>query len=272
MLITEAESAIVFIRRLFGATVNSEIRRILKDKDRGIKTGAESMKALLEELRKQTVSDLAEASLGSWDAYHLRQVLDGIEFSIGNIEGRSKKELSGLLDKAWQQGKDLVDAPLALGGIYTGFHLPTSVLDTLKDYSNDYLENLFQDAWYKIKGEISLGTLGAKTPQEVANAIGKTIDSGKFANFSHRAETITQTEMGRIFSQATELRMEQAAEKVDGLEKQWRHVGHPRIPRPTHLAADGQHVPVDEPFDIGGVKMMFPRDSAAPIEETINCG
>ena len=66
--------------------------------------------------------------------------------------------------------------------------------------------------------------------------------------------------------------MEEAAKSVDGLEKMWRHAGHPRSPRITHLAADGRHVPVDEPFDIGGVAMMYPRDPAAPSEEVINCG
>jgi hypothetical protein len=254
------------------ATVNSEIQRILREKDRAIRGGTESMLGLLKELQSQTIDEIGRASLGSWDAYHLRQVLDEIEAQVGSIEARSKKELSGLLDGAWEQGKNLVDAPLALGGIYTGFHLSTSVLDTLKDYSSDYLENLFQDAWYKVKGEINLGVLGMKTPQEVAKAIGETLDSGRFKNFANRAETITQTEMGRIFSEATQLRMEQAADHVDGLEKQWRHVGHPMVPRPSHLAADGDHVPVDEPFNIGGVLMMFPRDPGAPLEETINCG
>lgn len=82
--------------------------------------------------------------------------------------------------------------------------ISTSALDALKDYSNGYLEKLFGDTWFQIKGEINLGMLGAKTPQDVAKAIGMTIDKGKFANIALRAETITQTEMGRIFSTATQ--------------------------------------------------------------------
>ncbi len=254
------------------ARVTAEIKRILKEKDRGIRTGTEAMRRLLKELHGQVKTDLGEAALGSWDAYQLRQVLDSVEDHLTVYEARAKKELNGLLDGAWEQGKLLLDAPLEASGIYMGFHLSTTVLDRLKSYSNDYLENLFGDAWYKVKGEINLGVLGQKTPQEVAAAIGKTIDSGRFKNISHRAETITQTEMGRVFSEATQERMRQAEEKVPGMQKEWQHVGHPRVPRPTHVLAHGQRVPVNEPFNIGGVKMMFPRDPAAPLDEIINCG
>jgi hypothetical protein len=219
------------------------------------------------------MADLGKAALGSWDSYHLKKTLDSIEYQMAHYTGEAKRELSGLLDDAWGIGKDLVDKPLAVGGVYIGgYHLGTSVLDTLKEYSSDYLKNMFHDAWYQVKGEITLGVVGGKTPQEVADAIGQNMDEGRFANIANRAETITKTEMGRVFSEATQLRMDQAAEHVDGLEKEWRHVGHPRTPRLTHLRADGQHVPVNEPFKIGAIEMMFPRDPKAPLEEVIHCG
>lgn len=43
--------------------------------------------------------------------------------------------------------------------------------------------------------------------------------------------------------------------------------------RNNHWNADGQTVPVNEPFIVGGYKMMFPLDDSlgAPIEEIINC-
>ncbi|MDD5348448.1 MAG: hypothetical protein PHT59_07535 [Candidatus Omnitrophica bacterium] len=254
------------------AKVTQVIKNALKEKDRAIISGSESMLRILEDLHGQVQAALGKAALGTWDAYHLRQYLDQIEYQIANYAAESKTRFSGLLDTAWAAGKTVVDAPLAVNGIYTGFHLSATVLDTLKEYSNGYLENLYQDAWYKIKGELTLGIVGNKTPQEVARAIGETIDKGRFANIAARAETIAQTEMGRVFSEATQLRMEQVAENVPGIEKQWIHAGHPKQARPTHVAANGQHVPVNEPFMIGGIPMMFPRDPAAPIAETINCG
>ena len=254
-------------------TVNSEIRRILKDKNRAIKSGTRAMLEILEDLRGQVTGELGKAAIGSWDAYHLKQMLNSIESQVSNFKVKAKAEAGGLLEESWGMGRNLVDIPLAEAGIYTGFQLSTSVLDTLKDFAFHKIDGLSNAAWEKIQGELTLGVLGGKTPQQVAEAIGKNLkDPSIFGSIARRAEVITQTEMGRVFSTAAELRMEEAADYVKDLEKQWRHVGHPKVPRPSHLAADGQHVPVADPFNIGGVEMMYPRDPAAPIEETINCG
>ena len=255
------------------ATVNAEIIRILKDKDRAIIDGQEAVRRLLENLQNQTLDRIGRGALTDWDAYHLRQMLDAIEGSMSDFESKAKSLERGLLNDSWRTGQALVDAPLAVSGIYTGFAISTSVLDTLKDFAFHKIEGLSASAWDKIRGELMMGVLGGKTPQEVAAAIGTNLDDpGIFGSIARRAEVITKTEMGRVFSAAAEQRMEDAADHVDGLQKMWRHVGHPRVPRETHLDADGQTVPVDEPFNIGGVEMMYPRDPAAPIDETINCG
>ncbi len=41
--------------------------------------------------------------------------------------------------------------------------------------------------------------------------------------------------------------------------------------RETHNHADGQTVPVNESFIVGGAFMMYPGDRTAPVEETANC-
>jgi len=255
------------------ATINSQIARIIKDKNRAIKTGARAMLDILEELRAQTIKEIGGAAVTEWDAYHLKQMLSSIESQISNFQAKAKAEAEGFLEESWGMGRNLVDVPLAEAGIYMGFSLSTSILDTLKDFAFHKIEGLSDSAWDKIQSELTLGVMGGKTPQEVASAIGKNLtDPSIFTSIGARAEVITKTEMGRVFSTAAEMRMEEAADHVDGLEKMWRHAGHPKVPRASHLAADGDHVPVDEPFNIGGVEMMYPRDPKAPIEETINCG
>jgi len=255
------------------ATVNSVIARIIKEKNTAIKSGTRAMLEILQKLQDEVLHELGQAAITEWDSYRLKQMLSSIEHQVENFEAKAKAEAEGFLEESWGLGRNLVDVPLGEAGIYTGFHLSTSVLDTLKDFTFHKVEGLSNSAWDRIQSELTLGVMGGKTPQEVAKAIGKNLkDPSIFTSIGARAEVITKTEMGRVFSQAAELRMEQAAEYVQGLEKQWRHVGHPKVPRPTHLEADGQHVPVDESFNIGGVPMMFPRDPAAPIDETINCG
>jgi hypothetical protein len=254
-------------------TVNSEIRRILKEKDRALKRGKAAMVDVLKALQKDTLSQLGQAAITEWDSYHLKQMLDSIEEQIAKFSQEATAEAGGLIEETWDMGKTLVDAPLSVAGMYSGFRLSTSVLNTLKDFTFHKIEGLSDAAWEKIRSELTLGVMGGKTPQEVAKAIGMNLtDPSIFTSIAHRAEVITQTEMGRAFSTAAELRMEEAGEHVKDLEKMWRHVGHPKVPRLSHLAADGQHVPVNEPFNVGGIDMMYPRDPGAPIEETINCG
>lgn len=252
--------------------VKTEMKRILKEKKRSIASGRETIAAVMTELHGQVVNALGRAALGSWDSYYLTELVRSLEEQMTAYGAKAGTVLSGLLDDMWAAGTVMVDSALTLGGMYTGFRISTSSLEALKDYSNGYLQKLFGDTWYSMKAEINLGILGAQTPQQVAQAIGVAMDEGIFKHALLRAETITQTEMGRIFSTATQARMAEAAEYVPDLEKQWIHAGHPKEPRLTHVIADGQHVPVKDPFLIGGVQMMYPRDPRAPIAEVIHCG
>lgn len=54
--------------------------------------------------------------------------------------------------------------------------------------------------------------------------------------------------------------------------KEWHTIMDGRE-RATHAIANGQIVPIDEPFIVGGYKLMFPRDVTygAPPSEIINC-
>jgi len=44
-----------------------------------------------------------------------------------------------------------------------------------------------------------------------------------------------------------------------------------RVVRPTHIRADGQRVPIDQPFRVGSALMMRPSDPAGGPAETIGC-
>lgn len=250
---------------------NSEIRRILREKDAGLRTGAEAVRGILKELQGQVLNELGQAAIGSWDSYSLKNMLDAIERQISDFDGESKKAVSGMLDEMWEKGNKLVEAPL--GRIYTGFGISTSSLRILKDFTFHKIDGLSNSAWDKIRGELTLGVLGGKTPQEVAKAIGKNLkDPSIFSSIDARAESITKTEMGRVFSNAAQLRMEEANKHVQGLEKQWLHAGHPKAARPFHLNLHGHHIPVNESFLVGNVAMRYPRDPKAPVGEVVNCG
>lgn len=52
--------------------------------------------------------------------------------------------------------------------------------------------------------------------------------------------------------------------------KQWVS-RHDEFVRHSHSEADGQTVPVDTPFMVGGQSLMHPGDRMATIEEVVNC-
>ncbi len=86
-----------------------------------------------------------------------------------------------------------------------------------------------------------------------------------------RAETIANTETAAAFNYSRDKAMREAGVT----HKKWLHSMSPLIkePRPTHLEADGQVQPIDEPFDVGGVQFMRPADDSlgAGPEDIINC-
>jgi len=253
--------------------VNTTIQNILAEKDAGISTGIEEMRAIIEELQRQVTYELGQAALGSWDAYQLKEMLNALDRARMTFEHSAKNEMSSLLDDMWANGKALVDDPLRLSGLYNGLSLSTSSLKVLKDFAMHKISGLSDDAWQRIRGELTLGVLGGKSPQEVARAVGSNLDDQSiFGSIAQRAEVITQTEMGRVFSMAAQERMVEASDYVNGLEKQWIHAGHPKVARLNHLALHGVHIPVKERFLVGNIGMMFPRDPKAPVSEIIRCG
>jgi 2'-5' RNA ligase len=52
--------------------------------------------------------------------------------------------------------------------------------------------------------------------------------------------------------------------------KQWLSAGDERV-RETHQEAEGQVVPNDQPFDVGGASLFYPGDPDGPDEEVIQC-
>lgn len=63
---------------------------------------------------------------------------------------------------------------------------------------------------------------------------------------------------------------ERAAEMGIQARKRWVATKDKRTRR-DHANADGQTVPIDQPFDIGGYAMMYPGDPDGPGKEVYNC-
>jgi hypothetical protein len=262
--------------------VTETIKKIMTQRTAGLVDGEESTRKLLVDLNRQVQDELGRAALGSWDAYHLKQVRAALERRLADYESAAKSDLGKRLEDMWDLGQKSVYQALNDGGIFTGFNIPGSIIKQMEEFAFVKIDSYTGAMWNRIRGELSLGGLGAKTPQQVADAIGKLLPEGPmmapsgrtiFADAAQRAEFITKTELGRNFSEAADRRMQDAAKYVSDLLKVWRH-GHPKQPRPTHLAADGQERPLDKPFgvrDKKGYQLMRPHDPQADFSEVAGC-
>lgn len=91
---------------------------------------------------------------------------------------------------------------------------------------------------------------------------------------TYRAEVIARTESLRVMGQAQFESMGQTLEQTGiarGLVvKSWQTNIDGRE-RPTHHHANEQRRLLDQPFEVGGNKMMFPGDPRAPLDERAQC-
>jgi hypothetical protein len=88
-----------------------------------------------------------------------------------------------------------------------------------------------------------------------------------------QAMATARNTVGQVLSMARH----EGQRAVGMTHKLWIHTRGPEAePRPAHVAAEGYYAahpcPIDEPFVINGVALMYPRDfSSGVMEETMNC-
>ena len=266
-LLTRLEAAVGPRERAFRRKVNELIRQA----NRLEKAEIKKVIRLLADARKDVAAQVASTE---WQAYHLPQLKAGIERALQSFGDQYGVELREMQREFWQQGADMVDLPLREVGINVAIpEIDTTALSILQGYSSDLVTGLTQDGVKKINAEIVRGLLGQKSSHEVMQAVGRNLkDKSIFKSIAHRADTIVRTEAGRVFEAAGQARKEAAVKVVPGLQKQWYYGHSPRMPRIDHMAVDGQIREVDEPFDVGGEKLMYPKDPAGSAANTINCG
>lgn len=252
----------------------AELSQRLRARARLLLTGETQVLQLLASARSRVLSDLA-ALPADWQQWQLSRILGQIEDVLEGATAQAGTLFEARMQDAWRQGEDLVDKPLALIGHSVEVRLPqldVGVLKQIRTFGALRLKDVGTEAARKIGRELSLVTIGAKTPFDAIKAVQSTLGADSPA----RAATIVRTEVSRAFAIASNERLTQAAPLVPGLGKQWRRSGkiHSRW---NHDLMDGQVVDADKPFLVpnpgGGIdKMMCPHDPKAPAEQVIKCG
>ena len=237
-------------------------------------TGAEIAR-LLRRAERALAPAIARASSPEGAAY-LNAAREEVRSALARWSAGAGEAAATGQDLAWQRGIESVDAPLD-AGLKLGapdFRL-ASVLPRLDDGQlfamRTFLVGKMNDVGVgladRIQTQLGLAAMGAVSTGDATGEIARLFKTGG----RRRALTVVRTELGRAYVAAAQHRQEQAVRVVPGLRKEWRRSGALRE-RPNHAAIDGQVRKVDEPFDLGGVELMYPRDPAGPPGETVNCG
>ncbi len=246
-----------------------ERARQLKRLTAAHRAAARDVGRLLEEARRRISAELGAAGLSEYQAWQLPNLQQSVAQAMAEIGDALALAGGEGAAAAHAIGADLVDKSLAAAGVRIAGLMPDVDLRQLmaiRTFMTGRLKDVAAGVGRRVNTQIGLTMIGAQGTEAAVTSVAGLIKSGR-----GRAMTIVRTEMGRAFSVATQERQALASEHLPGLKKQWRRSGkiHSRI---AHDLADGQIVNVDEPFKVGGVRLMYPRDPEGPAKETINCG
>jgi HK97 family phage portal protein len=120
-----------------------------------------------------------------------------------------------------------------------------------------------QTTFESIARVLAEGDQAGDTIDDLAKRVAGVFD----AAIEGRARVIARTE---VLSAANMGAMEAARQSEVVESKSWLATDDERT-RPDHAEADGQTVPLEDPFIVGGVELAHPGDPNGPPEQTINC-
>lgn len=122
-----------------------------------------------------------------------------------------------------------------------------------------------------VASEVARGAeLGESIPK-IANRIEDVLDVTRTERWANRATVVARTEtMGALNAGRTGAFAAVAEETGDEFEQVWLATIDRRT-RSTHKTADGQRVPVGQPFMVGGASLRYPGDPLGPAKEIIQC-
>lgn len=122
-----------------------------------------------------------------------------------------------------------------------------------------------------VAAEIDKATAAGEAIDVMRHRVQDVLDYTGNSDWPGRAQLVARTETtGAYNGAALEAARLESVATGKRLEKVWVCTIDGST-RDSHFEADGQRVPIDQPFDIGGADLMFPGDPDGPVEEVANC-
>lgn len=219
-------------------------------------------------------------SAETFNAFRITELTTSIDRLIIGYEAQLIGLNTRALITAARFGALSVIEPLQAAGVASvGFFQPTPAqLNVLLDFSADLIRGISQDMRRAINTEIRMAALGERSTISAMQAVNEKlgIPTGRKppTGIAYQGERIIRTEVGRVFNLSNFSQQQVTAKVVPGLLKGWIATGDRRV-RLSHIRAHVKYskepIPIDQPFIVGGAKLMYPLDPAGPARETIQC-
>jgi len=244
------------------------------------KLGPDATKKVLEllnEARVKILGELTQLNPQSFSAAQLNVLKKSIERAMTQFSTQAGSAVIGLEAKAFELGQKTITSPLDSAGLSSSFgQVSTSALSVAQGYTADLITGLSNNASASVNAAIQRAFLGGQSLTDIIGQIGKALPgdkgfTGLFSPIGKRAAGIATNEILRVHSIAAQAKLEDAADRHPDLMKQWKHLAIAMKPRIGHVVADGQTQKVEDPFQIEGEDLMYPRDPNGSPENTINC-
>lgn len=257
-----------------------------KDEKEVLQYQLDREKAILKELEKQykaaleAIDEKVAALLGRSDA-NLQHVIFQVEH-----QKALRRQIEGVLNQLHSNEFDTISDYLAncyedgfIGSMYSMHHqgIPVIVpIDQNEVTKAVVLDSKISEGLYESIG-VDVGKMKKSIRSEITrgisagmsyNEIARNISNATKAPLS-RAKTIVYTEGHRVQQASNYDGQRKATSKGADVVKQWNSILDGNT-RPTHRKLDGQIREVDEPFEMDGMKAMFPGDFGDPAEDC-NC-
>lgn len=233
--------------------------------------------ALLDELNREILADLARTSPGSYTAARLRMLKAEVDRNLAQFAQQTTSSVNRMQSDAWRQTSVQVEsiAQAATGGVMIHPVIDRSLLQVVQGYTADLISGLSQDMAARINAAIQRAAMGGLNLQGLIGQIGTVLEGGKFSGIfsstGERAIAIATNEIGRVQSLATMAQIHDLSTRHKDIRKRWREIYVAHVPRVAHILADKQVRNPKEPFNVGGEELQYPRDPRGSPGNTINC-
>lgn len=234
----------------------------------------EELDALVEELEAVLAAetgDVLAATVSEWaDGIEAATELTAAAFSVRSIAAIWRRRVTPLFGRV---------RAIARRGLTVGSDLlnePDVDEPTADDLLNEHVSQAAQqleavgDTLADLVGrELDRGLLAGEDRDELKARLLAAFGIGT-DRFDYIRDRIAATEATRAFNHGVYTAAREASSRGLTVVRQWNTRRDRRV-REAHGDADGQLRMHGEPFEVGGVPMLYPGDPAAPASLTVNC-